>query len=357
MLLVRILLTILCVSALPSRGHVVEQIYSEWREVGEGWELEVQFDAGYADALTRDDPTAPAPTRDWLLERTEPEWEEMRREAERYFRAYFLVTNNGYPVDWQVSFPDWEVSPPRFPELFNGGGYFRMLIKGSKKGRVELAIREGSGSGSFPKLVVANDGQFLVLSSGDRQTLRDGGGGARVWLLEGFRHVVPLGWDHVLFVLGLFFYRRRLLDLIHQSLAFTVAHSLTLGLAASGVLMIPVDWSRGLEVLIALSLVFIGLENLRKEKKLSRRLPLVFALGLLHGLGFAGALASFVDKDQLIISVGILNLGVELAQIFLLSLIWVGTLRWHQKACYEDFRKWGSILIAIAGAYWALLRI
>ena len=75
----------------------MEQIYSEWREVGEGWELEVQFDAGYADALTRDDPTAPAPTRDWLLERTEPEWEEMRRETERYFRAYFLVTNNGYP--------------------------------------------------------------------------------------------------------------------------------------------------------------------------------------------------------------------------------------------------------------------
>lgn len=332
-------------------AHVVEQLYSEWKTSGEGWELEIQFDAGYAEPETRDDPFQPAIPREWLVAQSENVWEGLRKEAEVYLKDMVVLQANGRELEWKVTFPDWESSPPDFPKLLNGVAYFRVVIEGEEPGRIAVGVSEGL----FPKLIVEKDGDFLVLAAGESKELREGGSWL-VWLQEGYRHVVPLGWDHVLFVFGLFFYRRKLLDLVHQSLAFTVAHSLTLGLAAAGLMVLPQSWRGPLEILIALSLVAVGLENLRSERRLKVRLGLVFLLGLLHGLGFAGALANFVDRDQLVASVAGLNIGVELAQISLLALAWILTLKWHEKPVYEKVRWAGSVLVALAGAFWAVTR-
>ena len=333
-------------------AHVVEQLYADWKNSEEGWQLEVQFDAGYAEPETRDDPVQPAFKREWLLSQSNEQWMALRHEAEVYLREMLVLEVNGRELDWVVEFPDWEQSPPDFPSLLNEIAYFRIAIVGEEPGRIAIGVKEGE----FPNLVVKQDGKFLVLTPGESKELREG---SRwwVWIREGYRHVVPLGWDHVLFVLGLFFYRRKCLELFHQSLAFTVAHSLTLGIAAAGWLVLPVNWSGPLEILIALSLVLVGLENLRSDRKLKMRLILVFCLGLFHGLGFAGALANYVDRDQLIPSVASLNLGVELAQISLLVVAWILTLKWSEKPSYEKFRKLGSIFVALAGAFWACSRI
>lgn len=333
-------------------AHVVEQLYSEWRLTESGWQLEVQFDAGYADAETRDDPTQPPVLRDWLLSQSDEVWEGMREEAERYLLEMIRIEADGQELDWQLTFPDWEATPPDFPKLLNELGYFRAVIEGSEPGRIAVGVKEGQ----FPKLIVEREGEFLILAPGESKELREGGRWW-VWLREGYRHVVPLGWDHVLFVFGLFFYRRKIWELVHQSLAFTVAHSLTLGLVAAGLIALPASWGKVLEVLIALSLVFVGLENLRVERGLRARLILVFLLGLLHGLGFAGALASYVDGEQLIASIAGLNIGVELAQISLLVVAWVLTLKWHEKEAYERFRMVGSVAVALAGVFWAVTRM
>lgn len=340
-----------------SSAHVVEQLYAEWqgseKNGGEdGWRLEVQFDAGYGDPLTRDDPFQPALTRAQLLAFPEEEWAALRREAESYLRSMISIKANGRELTWDLSFPDWEQTPPDFPVLMNGIGYFRVILEGEEPGRVSVGVKKGK----FPTLIVEKEGDFLILQPDETKELREGGRWW-VWLREGYRHVVPLGWDHVLFVFGLFFYRRKIGELVHQSLAFTVAHSLTLGLAAGGFVALPTNWSGPLEILIALSLVMVGLENLRSERTLKKRLLLVFLLGLLHGLGFAGALANYVDRDQLLASVGALNVGVELAQISLLALAWVLTLKWHEKPAYEKVRIVGSVMVALAGAFWAVTRL
>ena len=107
------------------------------------------------------------------------------------------------------------------------------------------------------------------------------------FLRLGFAHILPEGLDHVLFVLGLALLSARLGPLLAQVTAFTLAHTLTLALAVYGVVSLP---SRVVEPLIAASIVYVAVENLFRREASWLRLALVFAFGLLHGLGFAGVL-------------------------------------------------------------------
>ena len=106
-----------------------------------------------------------------------------------------------------------------------------------------------------------------------------------LWL--GFTHILPQGYDHMLFVLGLFLFAPQWRPLLLQVTAFTLAHTLTLGLAVFGVVSVS---PRIVEPLIALSIVWVGVENLRQRELGWTRTAVVFGFGLLHGLGFAGAL-------------------------------------------------------------------
>lgn len=150
---------VLLLGCASTTAHIVEQIYADWREDGDGWDLEVQFDAGYAMPETRDDPALPPPSRDWLLERTETEWAVLRQEAERYLRDMLTVESGGLPVSPVVSFPDWTTVPPAFPRLLNEVAYFRVVFSGRGEGSVEVAIPDGP----FPKLAIGCDGDRLLL--------------------------------------------------------------------------------------------------------------------------------------------------------------------------------------------------
>ncbi|MBU63215.1 MAG: hypothetical protein CMI26_12020 [Opitutae bacterium] len=176
------------------------------------------------------------------------------------------------------------------------------------------------------------------------------------FLRQGFVHVVPLGVDHILFVLGLFLLSRQWKPLFLQVTMFTVAHTITLGLATLGFVTLE---SSVVEPLIAASIAVVALENIFFPGYKPRRLVIVFAFGLIHGLGFAGAFSELeLHPTSLFAGLFGFNLGVEAGQLAVLSIAYALTV-FIQKQ--EDFRTYivipGSTVIACMGVYWTLTRI
>jgi len=177
----------------------------------------------------------------------------------------------------------------------------------------------------------------------------------RNYLELGFVHIIPLGFDHILFVIGLFLLSSRLSALLWQISAFTLAHTLTLALGATGVVSLP---AAIVEPLIALSIVWVGIENLLSNKLHRWRIGVVFCFGLLHGLGFAGVLREIgLSGTHFYSALLSFNLGVELGQLAVITLCFlaVGWARQH-----ADYRRRvvvpASYVIAIIAAYWVFQR-
>ena len=184
--------------------------------------------------------------------------------------------------------------------------------------------------------------------------------GVFAYLGIGVEHIL-FGWDHLLFVAGLvLLVRWRRLALTAS--AFTLAHSLTLALATLGGITLP---GPPVEIVIALSISLIGLEALRRmrgEEGLSARLPgaIAFGFGLIHGFGFAGALAEIgLPKGAEFMALLMFNLGVELGQAALITaLLLTGWLIARAGArVLTSLRQAGAYACGIAGAYWAIERL
>jgi hypothetical protein len=173
---------------------------------------------------------------------------------------------------------------------------------------------------------------------------------------QGFLHVLPLGVDHILFVLGIFLLSRKWKPLLFQVSAFTLAHTLTLGMATVGWVSVP---SSIVEPIIAGSIAFVALENIFFPKYHVRRLIIVFLFGLIHGLGFAGALSDLsLDPAVLITSLIGFNIGVEGGQLAVILLAFIGTHRFKDE---QKYRRGVVIPVSLAiaglGIYWMLERI
>jgi len=140
---------------------------------------------------------------------------------------------------------------------------------------------------------------------------------AERYLTLGFTHIVPYGLDHMLFVLGIFLLSRRLRTVLWQVSAFTIAHSITLGLSIYGVISVPPTI---VEPLIAVSIVYVAVENLLLNELRPWRVALVFAFGLLHGMGFAGALTELgLPRQQFVTALVTFNVGVEAGQLAVIA--------------------------------------
>jgi hypothetical protein len=176
------------------------------------------------------------------------------------------------------------------------------------------------------------------------------------WLAIGFQHIIPWGLDHIAFVLGLFFLSTRLSTLFYQVSCFTVAHSLTLGLATLGWISVPASI---IEPLIAASIVFIAVDNLYNDLLGRWRLLVVTLFGLLHGLGFASALSELIlPAENFYMALLMFNLGVEAGQLTVLALAFaaVGWLR-GRAAYNEHVARPATVTIAGVGTYWLLKRV
>ncbi len=179
----------------------------------------------------------------------------------------------------------------------------------------------------------------------------------RRYLVLGFTHILPKGLDHILFVLGLFLLSLRWKPLLAQVTAFTLAHTLTLALSIYGLVSLP---SRFVETAIALSIVIIALENLFVREVKKSRVALVFAFGLLHGLGFAGVLTELgLPRRAFLPALLSFNVGVELGQLAVLTVAFAlvgqpfGSEPWYRRRVVLP----ASLAIAAVGLWWAIQRM
>ena len=177
------------------------------------------------------------------------------------------------------------------------------------------------------------------------------------YIVVGFEHIVPKGLDHILFVLGLFFFSLQLRPILFQVTAFTLAHTITLALASLEIISVPASV---VEPLIALSIVYVGFENVLGFGSLRSRTALVFAFGLLHGLGFASVLGDVgIDPTRFITALVGFNIGVEFGQLavifaaFLLVGYWFGRKDWYRARIAVP----ASLFIALIGAWWSVERV
>ena len=179
---------------------------------------------------------------------------------------------------------------------------------------------------------------------------------SRQYLALGFTHILPKGLDHILFVIGLFLLSTKLKPLLLQVTAFTVAHTLTLGLTIYGVFSLPPSI---VEPLIALSIAYVAVENLVTTELKPWRVALVFAFGLLHGMGFAGVLADLgLPRAEFLTALLTFNVGVEIGQLSVIGLALVGVVGvlgkdWYRQRVVVP----ASLAIAAIGVYWTVERL
>ena len=173
----------------------------------------------------------------------------------------------------------------------------------------------------------------------------------------GFEHIVPKGTDHILFIVGIFLLSTRLKPLLWQVTMFTVAHTLTLALSMKGIVSLP---SNIVEPLIALSIAYVGIENIFAHSLHKSRLVLVFLFGLLHGLGFAGVLSEFgMPPNAFATALISFNVGVELGQLAVIIIAYLAVGIWFRDKPWYHQRITvpGSLIISVIGLYWTYDRI
>jgi len=242
-----------------------------------------------------------------------------------------------YPVAYTVQVPSASVSITRWLEP---GMH--------ESDAVEWAARLPRGSGAAPALAArAPAFDPDALSWGQQLTL---------YLRLGFRHIVPEGLDHILFVLGLFFFGITWRKLLSQTTVFTIAHATTLFLSTYGIFRLP---GRIVEPAIALSIAVVAIENIVRPRIGPLRLAIVFAFGLIHGLGFASSLSDvpFPKRDFLLALLGF-NFGVDFGQLFVIALAFVAVGAFRNQPWFR--RRIAipcSLAIAAVGVFWAVQRV
>jgi len=172
------------------------------------------------------------------------------------------------------------------------------------------------------------------------------------YLVAGFEHILPMGLDHILFILGLYLFSTRMRPLLWQVTMFTLAHTITLGMAMYGWVQLPANI---VEPLIALSIAYVGLENIWHQQLARSRLLLVFAFGLLHGLGFASVLTEFgMPGDDFAVALISFNVGVEIGQLAIILAAWLLTGLWFaRKPWYRQVIVIpASLGISLVALYW-----
>ncbi len=177
------------------------------------------------------------------------------------------------------------------------------------------------------------------------------------YIVIGFEHIIPLGLDHILFVVGIYLLSQAWRALLWQVSAFTLAHTITLALATLGFVSVS---PAIVEPLIALSIAYVAIENLFHQRLNRGRIALIFGFGLLHGLGFAGVLGEIGLSDEAFIpSLIAFNIGVELGQLAVLALMTLLLGFWLGNS--KHWERWVriplSLAIGLIGVYWFFERI
>ena len=363
------------VSSLPLvHGHQVASVELEFLKVDRTWRLDGEMDIAYMLPETRNVPGGLPLSREAVMKSTPEEFARIRKETEATLRKLIRITFAGKDVAWRVEFPDFKKQPFALPpengdialittriiiDAIAGAGELRTHWSGEQETELIILTEEGED----PNIVSTLPGGTLMLlkqtEAGKSLPVEQPVTGG--WLQMGYHHVLPEGRDHILFILGLFLLVPNWKAMMGQSLLFTLAHSITLALAVFSVVHIPEKlWgvANPVEVLIAVSIAWIGIENLLVRKPGKQRLILIFGFGLIHGLGFASSIGDKMDgvpRSQLGGPLLGFNVGVELAQITVLAAAFL--ILWLLRKWKLQVQTIGSGFVAIAGISWAVQRV
>jgi hypothetical protein len=177
------------------------------------------------------------------------------------------------------------------------------------------------------------------------------------YLKLGIQHIIPFGIDHILFIVGLCLLSTDIKTIFWQATAFTIAHSITLALSMKNIITLP---AQIVEPIIALSILFVAIENIILSELKAWRILIVFLFGLIHGLGFASALNEIgLPRNKFLTSIFSFNLGVEVGQVTIIGLVFLfiilpaGKKLWYRKVIAYPL----SAIIGLIAAYWTVQRI
>ncbi|MEM6702268.1 MAG: HupE/UreJ family protein [Acidobacteriota bacterium] len=372
----RLLLAVGLLCALPTEAFAHDFTITKTRLVLDGSVFRVEMICDL-DALL----LGRAPGHDplQLVKAVESLPREERQRREQRLRSLFerrvRVRSAGQRLDFAVSFPDGAENPASLVDPPSVLGVTARL-EGDIPEDAEGLTFWASRAFSAVRLEVAYDVEGRELEAGEQilgvaeesaevalrpsaEVLAQRRGGAAVFADYaglGFLHIVPRGLDHILFVLGLVLLTLSARDLLLQVSCFTLAHTLTLALSTLGFVRLPSSW---VEPIIALSIAYVAVENVLREDLGRSRLALVFAFGLVHGLGFAGVLGQLgLPRGQLVPALLGFNLGVEFGQ---LSVVVVAALLLKPFVPQDGYRARvvvpASILLALTGLWMAVSRV
>ncbi len=287
--------------------------------------------------------------------------------ARRSIRQDLRISFDAAPAEFEVTFPHYgtpAATEAEIPTVLGALARLRGQIPAGA-GTLTFQAAERYKTVSLEFVSPARETPYaLLLEPGEASSeisLAEGEDGAQPqgvftsYLRLGFTHIVPKGLDHILFVVGLFLLSTRWRPLLYQVTAFTIAHSVTLGLSMQGVVSLP---ERFVETLIALSISWVAIENIATSELKPWRIVIVFCFGLLHGLGFAGVLSELgMPEGRFLTALLSFNLGVELGQLGVVVLAFAITGRFRRLAGYRRYVVIPcSAAIAAVGCWWSVTR-
>ena len=286
---------------------------------------------------------------------------ELFRAGSAAFLSGVTVVADGVPV--ALSLSDIQVSAEAVPEVARLG---LAVLSGEIPANTQaITVAWGDTYGDLVLRQQGVEAPFTGLLAGGQtsEPIQIGGGQELsgwqtfvAYIPVGFDHILPKGLDHILFVLGLFFFSLRMGPLLWQVTAFTAAHTVTLALGALGWVVVP---GSIVEPIIAASIVYVGIENVRTTELTKWRPIVIFVFGLLHGLGFASVLGEFgLPAGQFIPALIGFNIGVEVGQLTVIALaflavgLWFGQKPWYRTMIAVP----ASMMISAIGIYWVIER-
>lgn len=358
-----------------SEGHSMKQVRAEITAGDGAWAGSVWLEAWalYPEDGPKVPPGMPGDPgtagNAWVDKLDAADHQVMREVAAEFLTETFVLTLDGKRLVAEFRFPEYTAEPPQLKQNDAGNSLVRIDMSGKfpagATGPLELAWQDDEDEPLALK-VKAPELKLLRLAPKAKpvELMRIVAGGAvaagsesslGTWVVAGFRHILPLGLDHICFILGLFLLQPKWKPLLWQTSAFTLAHSITLALVVLGVFTAP---AKVVEPMIALSIAYVGIENLWVKELKPWRVALVFALGLLHGMGFASVMKELeLPEGQVIEPLVGFNLGVELGQMAVLASAFAVTFWFLKKPGFLVVRKVASGLIGAVGLYWTWQRI
>ena len=276
-----------------------------------------------------------------------------------FYSGLWMFPTNAVGLPAEVSFTDCEEEERNLPEV--QGKYLVSNIAincaGSLKGK-EIAFKgltrltdalvsiKFVDQTSFEGLATINTPKFDIPQEVSIYPT------SYFWL--GIEHLLS-GIDHMLFVFGLLFLVSGILNLVKTITAFTLAHSITLALSVLDIISVP---QASTEAFIALTIVYLALEVGDKQKYDSTPWLIAFGFGLLHGLGFAGALTEIgINNENLLLSLLFFNVGIEVGQLMVLPFFGVIIYLLKSNKIKIEVNAFASYFIGGLGTYWLIERV